>query len=153
MCFTDDIIGNINREMSQHFDEIKRFIVDLKAKFQCTKFLSEIEKELQCVICKHVIEPPAVYANCCNKIIGCKKCITHAIATERACPHCRNQDTHGIHMDHVDRNSLMNLKRKFLRLRECRKQTMDNIHDADKQDYRCFFRYRLGPRSDAKSRS
>ena len=90
--------------MSRHFDEIKLSIVGLKAElhtltmFKCTKLILEIGNELQCIICKYVIEPPAVFANCCGKIIGCEKCITPAIATGGACPHSRSHATDGIHI-------------------------------------------------------
>ncbi|CAB3990421.1 hypothetical protein AC249_AIPGENE15203 [Paramuricea clavata] len=100
----DDIIENTNQEMSQHFNEIKQSVVDIKADlhtlamFESTKLILEIGKELQCIICKYVIEPPAVFANCCGKILGCETCITPAVATTRACPNCRNHDTEGIHI-------------------------------------------------------
>jgi hypothetical protein len=90
--------------MSQHFNEIKQSVVDINAElhtlamFESTKLILEIGKELQCIICKYVIEPPAVFANCCGKILGCETCITPAIATTRACPNCRSHDTEGIHI-------------------------------------------------------
>ena len=88
--------------MSQHFNEIKQSVVDMKEElhiltmFQCSKLMLEIGKDLQCLICKYVIEPPAVFANCCAKILGCETCITPAIAATRACPNCRSHDTEGI---------------------------------------------------------
>jgi hypothetical protein len=90
--------------MSQHFNEIKQSVVDIKADLhtlamlESTKLILEIGKELQCIICKYVIEPPAVFANCCGKILGCETCITPAVATTRACPNCRSHDTEGIHI-------------------------------------------------------
>ena len=88
--------------MSQHFNELKQSVVDMKEElhtltmFQCSKLMLDIGKDLQCLICKYVIEPPAVFANCCAKILGCETCITPAIAATRACPNCRSHDTEGI---------------------------------------------------------
>ena len=124
-AFTDDIIEKTNQEMSRHFDEIRLSIVGLKAElptltmFKCTKLILEIGKELQCIICKYVIEPPAVFANCCGKIIGCEKCITQLLQQGKLV-HIAEVMLLMEYILYVDWNSLVNLKKKFTKMTEYR---------------------------------
>ena len=89
----------------------------------------------QCIICKYVIEPPAFFANCCGKVIGCKKCITPAIVTEGACPHCRSHATDGIHIVR-GLEFLSELKKEIYKDEGIQTiETTDDVYDANKQDY------------------
>lgn len=50
----------------------------------------------RCHICKDSpITPPAIFAHCCTKILGCKTCVNQWYkgedAMEKTCPLCRNE--------------------------------------------------------------
>ena len=48
---------------------------------------SKVKVAFQCMVCLGVMEPPAIFATCCKKLIACKVCMRHWIPN--TCPHCR----------------------------------------------------------------
>ena len=50
-------------------------------------FLDDIKKVFECVICRSTVSAPLV-SPCCNRIIGCRACVTTWRNTNTRCPLC-----------------------------------------------------------------
>lgn len=50
-------------------------------------FIDEIKKTFECLVCRSAMKLPVV-APCCEKIIGCDKCIQRWLRSNSRCPHC-----------------------------------------------------------------
>lgn len=78
------------QKMSTSTDIISKFnAIDKKLDTLDKKlsFLDDIKKVFECVICRSTVYAPLV-SPCCNRIIGCRTCVTTWRNTHSRCPLC-----------------------------------------------------------------
>ncbi len=88
-------------DMGPVLDEVKALHKEVQAVLQLTPNMKVppglyrlITDTFQCQICRKApISPPAIYARCCKRILGCEGCVDAWYNGEggRTCPNCRSE--------------------------------------------------------------
>ena len=74
-------------ETAKKVARVETSAIILKVDRSC---IMEIEKSLECTICKGAIEKPVV-GTCCQSLLGCKLCLEEWFSTSESCPKCRSE--------------------------------------------------------------